>query len=652
MSFGTAQTRALVPAIVALLVAWAGYVCWAYSVGHSDVLRISSLGAGVATEGLVAAGIFVAMASLGSAVLAWLYPVTERGLRLTTAVAVGAGLFGTTLFLLGQIGLAKLPGVLVLLTLSCVGGLPRFVRDLREAVREARVPVVAGMAFGGLALLMLASALSPPNDWDELAYHLPLAARTAATGRYPLSPHDFSSFPQLCESLTAIGIICGANPGVGRVLHLLLGWTLAAAVYVAASSLTPGRWKPWVAVAVVVTEPVFVSLSHLAGVDLAVTLFAVLGVTHIVRNGEARSMALAGVLGGFCCGATYRGIYPAIGLGAAAFAAGRWRTLHFLIAGGIIAGCPWYLRNFFVTGDPVYPFASGLFRVRPPPNPFEALGWPKPELRDRLFQVQDVLGVRMGAESFLTLPWDATILGHSNTGHRFDADISPFYLAMVPTLAFVKRSAVTRPVWVWIAFAGVSSVLWSLGVQGTRYELPTFCTFGIVLPALLGAMRWDGLSRAFAWLACGLLGAMYGSTCIALVDRGDTMFTFGLEGLHHYLTTRHDGPFFAHVFKINRSPPTGGPVLMLGDKRTLYLERPVIPDFYLDNLEVLYRSGDGDPDRMADLLRASGIRDILEHTILMQMPAAPEELAAYAEMTKRHTEVAGQGQYLVWRVVH
>jgi hypothetical protein len=653
MNDGPNDKRALVPAVVAVLVGlvlWAGYVYLAYLNGHATVLRVVNLGKGVMGEALVAGVVIFASASLGSALLAAIHPIAERGLRLTTAVALGAGLLATALFLLGEMGLAKLPAVLVLLLISFAWGIRGLWRDLWAIARGMRPPMVIGVALGALALLMLVAALSPPNEWDELSYHLPLASLTAATGRYPVSAHDFSSFPQVCESLTAIGMILGANPGVGRVLHMLFGWTLAAAVYVGASSLSPGRWQPWLAVAVVVTEPIFVNLSHLAGVDLAVALFAVLGVMHILRDGGAGSMALAGVLGGLACGATYRGIYPAIGLGVAALAAGRARALWALVAGGVVVGCPWYVRNFLVTADPVYPFATSLFHVRAPPTPFTALGWPTPELRDRLFE-QASVGIHMSPMSFLRLPWDATILGRSGTGTRFDDNISPFYLAIAPALLFVKVSRIARPTWVWIAFALAVTFVWSLGVQGTRYELPVFCAFGVILPTLLEAIRWGVLARACRCLAAGLLGVLYLSMCIMLIDRADTLFVFGLEGPHHYLTTHHDGPLFGHVFQINRAPPTPGPVLMLGDKRTLYLERPVIPDIFLDNLGVLYRNANGDPDRMAERLRESGIRHILEHTIQMNLTATPEERAAYEEMTKRHTDVADQASYLVWRVV-
>jgi hypothetical protein len=632
------------------LAGWAWYVYTSYELGHASVLRAGNLGKGVAAEVLAAGIVFAAAAALGSALLAAAAPIAERGLRLITATALGAGFLATMVFLLGQLGLARLPEVVVLLALPLAFGGRALVRDLFAAARAAGLPSPPAMAFLGLALLQLVSALSPPNDWDETSYHLPLAVLTAATGRYPLHGHDFSSFPQLCESLTAIGVMLGANPGVGRVLHMLFGWTLAAAVYLGASSLTPGRWQPWLAVAVVMTEPIFISLSHVAGVDLAVALFAVLGVIHILRDGGARSVALAGVLGGFGCGATFRGLYPAIGLAVAAVVAGRARALWVLALGGVLAASPWYVRNFLVTGDPVYPFAAGLFHVRPPPNAFSELHWPLPALQDRLFE-QAALGIHMGPLSFLRLPWDATILGRAGTGTRFDDNISPFYLAMAPALLFVRPSRVTRPTWVWVAFGLALTFVWSLGVQGTRYELPAFCAFGITLPALLAAYRWEGLARACRWLCAGLLAVMFASACIMLVDRGDTLFVFGPQGPHHYLTSHGDGPLFAHVFQINRTPPTPGPVLMLGDKRTLYLERPVIADIFLDNLGVLYRNAGGDPDRMAERLRESGIRDILEHTIQMHLTATPEEIAAYDEMTKRHTDVADQNSYLVWRVL-
>jgi hypothetical protein len=653
------------PAIAAsiALALWTAYVFYRYAPNHPETLPILPFGEGVVSSLACGVLLFVAAASLGEAVLAWLHPVNELDLRLLTAVGVGTGLIGTLVFMLGAVrGVAFAP-VVTILVLSTIVGIRRLVRDVGEAFRGLRNVPPPAYAAALVAMLFLIAALAPPNDWDELGYHIPIAVRAVQTRHFPIFAHDQSYLPSLCESLTTAGLLMGGSYGVGRVLHLFFGWSLAGAVYVGSASLQPkNAWPRWLSVAIIMLEPVFIDESRVADIDLALAFYAILALIHVIRGETWRDVLLAGVLGGFACGTTYRAIHVAVALAAAALVMRRFRTFLALALGGFVAAVPWYFRNAVVTGDPVYPFLSGVFPTRTLPTGFTALGWPHPELLSRDFNFSSVVGRAMGPLPFLDdpiaylkVPWDATIEGRIHTQARFAADISPLYLSVAPACVFARPDKVPRQVAAWVVFALVHSFTWSLSVPGTRYELPAFAALAVALPALFAALRWDLLRRTAFAASAAVCGVLYASTVVKELHRADTRYVFGGETRDHYLVRHEDGQLFALIDHINASPPSVGPILMIGEKRGLYLERPFIPDFNLDNIGALYRNGGKTAEGMHALLAESGIKYILEHSIRAGSALTPEESLAYGELianyTTRYAPPGPQHPYLALRVV-
>jgi hypothetical protein len=634
--------------------AWVAFVLASYFPEHEGVLVAARIVGTAPVQLLSALCIFTAAASAGERILAATAPVADARHRLLLSIALGAGALSIAIYVAGFFGLANFLVAFALVMSAILWGLRPLLRDAVEVGKALRPSSpLATVLVVVLGVLLLGSALAPPNDWDELSYHLPLAITTAGTGRFPLAAHDCSAFPQLCESLTAIGLMLGATPGVGRVIHFGFGVLLAFAVYLASQALSPDRkGAPWMSVAILVLEPVFVDIARVAGVDLTLCFFAIVGVTQILRATTWRDVFVAGILGGYGLGTTYRAVHVAIALAAAVIASGRLRTLWALALGGAVAACPFYLRNLALAGNPVYPMMSSVFHsTRAVPTGFTALGWPDPSVHLRQFD-PGMYGIAIPFTRWLRLPWDATIVGHRFTGGLFDTDISPFYLATLPVFLLVEPKKVRRETWTWIAFAGIHSISWALGLWCTRYELGALAAFAVLFPAVVEAVRWSEAARGIRFVSWALCAVLYVSVFGKVVSRNDLKVLFGLESAEHYLATREDGPLFQNTFAINGAPETRGPVLMFGEKRTMYFTRPVIPDFNLDNVGALYRNGGGTAQGMRDLLVRSGISYIVEHTIESHRWLTPEEAKAYDEFCKEHTRVVqGEGGYLLWRVV-
>ncbi len=642
--------------VAGALVVWAAYVVMRYAPNHRETARLMPLGAGVVSALVCGLVVFVAATSLGAAVLSRLHPIEELPLRVLTSMGIGTGLLGTIVFLLGAVGQVSQWPVVGVVVLSFAAGARELGRDARALVAAGPPrPIVLGLA-APLVVLSVLATLTPPNDWDELAYHIPIAVHATETGHFALAAHDQSFFPSHCEALITVGLLLNGSFAVGRVLHLLFGFGLIGAVYVGSASLLPEhRWARWLSVAIVALEPVFVDEARQADVDLALAFYVVLAVIHVVRDGSWRSAVVAGACAGFACATSYRGLLAAVAIAAAALVMRRFRTFGALAAAGAVAGLPWYVRNAIVCGNPIFPFLTGVFPTRALPTAFSSLDWPDPTVQSRDFAQsagEDHAGLLLNPLRYFELAWNATIEGRIHTAGGFSADISPVYLATVPAAVFVRRESVTRPLAAWVAFAVVHSIAWSFGVQGTRYQLPAFAAMAVCLPALFEGVRWDVVRKA-AYASCALVCALlYGATLVKHIDRADTRYVFGVESEDRYLVSHADGPLFAIIAQINRKPPTRGPILMIGEKRGLYLSRrPFIPDFNLDNVGTLYRNGGGTAEGMRDLLLKNGITYIMEHSIRAGAVLTPEERRAYGEFVARFTEPAFQNNYLVWRVV-
>ena len=647
-------------AVPVALAWWLLHVFGAYTRWHSGILTIADLGDGVVPALASATIVFLAACALGAAIVGRLSPALEEGApRLLMSAALGTGALGTGIFLFSFVGWINHATVGALLLFSfIVGGRP-LGRDVAAVVRALReAPLAPLLLLALLEALLLISALCPANRWDEISYHIPIALRGAVTGRYPILGDDFSYFPHLMSCLSTATILFGGGFIASRVLHYFFGIALLGAVHQTTSTLLPGRrWAPWLGVAIAVVEPTYISLSRGAGVDLVLAFYALTAMLHLVRDPSARGVFVAGLLGGFGCGATYRGAPAALSLAVATVVLGRYRQLPRLAVGGILAASPWYIRNAVLTGNPVFPFAAKLFAHRAVPTGFTSLGWATPEVHNRMLG-SDAFGFALqsvgpgGAVSPawtapFRLPWEATIEGVASTGGRFDTDISPLYLVLAPLLLLATRAVFRRDVLAFFAFAAAHTVVWTMGVQCTRYQLSVMVVFAALFPVVASGLR-VGVRGVLGVTWVGV-AALYVSGLIHLSYRNDARYVFGTITENEYLAGHEDGAFFVQVSAVNAEPDTRGPVLLIGDNRTLYLTRPSLPDFVTDNIGVVMRNSDGTPEGIYALLTRSGIEHILQHRVQATFGLlTAREVAVWDEFLARYTVTRAEKAYASW----
>lgn len=538
--------------------------------------------------------IFVCAGFLGWRILSLMHFRISSYLETTLySIAIGSGILAILIFLLGLVSLlnrlllgAVFAAGLLYLTIE----LWRSRAALGNLVQLPRPPWWLTAYLIWMAGLTLLIALAPPWGWDSLFYHLVVPQKALQSGRWPAAasvPHFL--YPNVVESLFA-WCMGAAGDRAPAPLHALFALGTAGAVYALARRLV-GRRAAWISVAVWASMPMVFVLGSWAYTDMALTFFLAVAALALMEwdgSGESRWLMLAGACAGFSLGVKYTALISTAGLGTYVLLKllmrkSSWRAavlaiLHFALPALLLAS-PWYLRNAFVTGNPIYPFLLGgprwdAFRAQWYGRPGSGLGW-------------DIL-------QLLILPWTAT-LGIRDMNY-YDGQTGPMYLLLLPALVLwliVPRLRRQLPsgagVLLWCA--GVLAAAWTFGVMQsqslfqTRLLLPCFTLAAPLIafvmehldelvPGKISARRLT----IFALALVMLLNAIAWTTQTAAINPLPVLV--GRETERAYLE-RNLGAHAIAMRELAGLPP-GSRVLFLWEPRTYYAPVPAYPDAILD----------------------------------------------------------------------
>ena len=267
---------------------------------------------------------------------------------------------------------------------------------------------------GGVALLNF------PSDWDTLMYHLPLVNQWLRAGSLyaPDDPVWYNA-----ANVELVGLWC-AGPFSGDFLAGLTN--LPALVLFAGAAVELGsefglaRRLSHVAGLAVVSNWVVFRQSLDSKNDMAVAalfLATLLFGMRYLRLGQRGALVYAACAFGLLCGVKYYAVGYAgvalISMAAVSLAGGRaWRGARLAaagIVGAAIWGGYWYLRNFCITGTPIYPKGIGgktdvLLQIRPQLWESTLLGNSSPDVLPLLTEAVQSMTGPCHLAAFLMLP--------------------------------------------------------------------------------------------------------------------------------------------------------------------------------------------------------------------------------------------------------
>ena len=449
--------------------------------------------------------------------------------------------------------------------------------------------------------LVFALSLAPPSgaDYDSLVYHLAVPAQYSHAGRVVQLRFDHHSyFPFTMEMLYGVALQL-RGPVFAKLFHWLM-LPLGALVLIALGTRAGSRMAGLLAACLFTSLPMTLVEASTAYVDLGFAAFvaaAVLCFAGAPTQNRLHNLAWSGAFCGFCLGTKYFG-WLILGF------LGIWlcvetlktrpqngaRGIALFGALALAIGGAWYVRNLIWVGNPVYPFAYGLFGGR---------GWTA-EMARLYDESQAIYGFGRAPLDLISLPFRLAMTplnvgGFDGLGVRgqplwplipgpivgektglFDVPALFFITIPGPAIFAFGLPALLgrdkpRPILMAAALFVFLWLFWTLTSQQVRYLFPALALLSIVggwgisqwAPKLTLA-RWIGGAGLAAWL-------LFAPVFVTLAARGSFDVIRGAQTPENYLMRTFSG--YGAMQWINANAPADARVAVYGEPRDFYLNR-------------------------------------------------------------------------------
>ena len=458
----------------------------------------------VLAHSLVAGGL-AAVAYLFGRRLTWGFAYDSIWEEAGFSAAIGFGILAYGTLLLGLAGILYRWIALVALGLGVTACYRVWWEPLTRALVRRRAPLRPYLIAVALASILLLSpiwllAFYPPVAWDSTMYHLAMAKIYVQAHRVLFTPYlRFPAFPQSNEMLFTLSMLLYDDITAQIVELLLLAALVTALVGFGRRFFTLPAGV--LSAAILLQSPVVLLLGTTAMADLGLALVTTLAVYAFfiwLDTQETPWLVLVGVLCGLAIGTKYLGLFFLLLILAALIYLTfrrRCRIISPLVfaATAIAVASPWFLRNFYYTRNPVFPFFYGWFG--------RWFGWGqwRPEYQG-VFVNYSGLGMGKGLWPLIKLPWNLSLHPVAFGGGKVSG------LCVVLPLAFLALGLLPKRGVVVMMLGLAYTIFWFFTAQEARYLLPALPLLSLACGAGLDAAGARIFHQPRArWIACAPL---------------------------------------------------------------------------------------------------------------------------------------------------
>ena len=502
-------------------------------------------------------------------------------------------------------------------------------------------------------IILLASV--PPVSRDALTHHLALPRLWVEAGGIHARPDIvFSYYPQLLDILYTVPVALGHDIAA-KYLHFAFALLTALLIFLFARRRVGPAWGALGGL-MFLTLPLIMKLSVTVYVDLGLVFFTTAALFSMAiwleDTGSKRWLVLAAVCSGLALCTKYNALvsFLVLGLLLPFFFLFRHKDPHgeqlnavkFAVIFGtisVLVFSPWLIRNYALTGNPLYPLAQGVFAadLSGPPSSREARDaetHARAVLRESASQQSEPLGPLLERrlvheESLpytLLIPLRIFFEGEDDNPKYFDGRLNPLLLLLPLTLLLLARRAgiAHREQLLLGSYAVLMIVLVFLLVDMRLRWIAT------IVPPLV-VLATYGLSAIHRSLTQWLDSATRASTVTALVIAvyfaPNLVYAAGLYGRIDplpYVTGRQDYATYVTqrrseypaVALANQLVQPGKKVLglHLGYRRYYFSVDAILVNEVFASIADQAGSGDGIADRLLEL----GYSHLLVHTGLFR----------------------------------
>lgn len=597
-------------------------------------------------------------------------------------MALGLGLMSHLVFVLAAFQILYrgfVYGLIAVCAVLALFGWSRQVRYLPDAtqdvsrhgylakafVRADRALLVVLCVVLVLALLLV---LTPAICRDALIYHLAVPTRYLAKhGFHFIDGNVFANYPLGAEMLYITGLSLRADLGgdvLSKGIHFVMGLSILAGMYTLSKRHFQDSCSRILPLVLFYTIPSVFVVSHRAYSDLTLSLYAFLAVYCFINwlsaqesgQDEQGWIALCGSYTGFALSAKYTALFmPFLAFFGLLWAARRYhganqgraavRLVWLYMIFTILVGCPFYIKNWWITGNPLYPFLHKVFGGK---------GWDSDQAHLYDVFVRE-LGMGRRLVDYLMLPWNLSLNARFDS-IKFDGIIGPLFLVTLPFLIGI-RTRISLAMKVVAVYCISTFFFWAGSAQQVRYLIPIFPWLALVVGRLVDYYRNQ------KWVLALLSAALGVSVSLNLFDISADFFAIrpievimGRESRDHFL--RRMIPGYQMYSLVNTRLPQSSKVFLIHMKNFGFLCKR---DYYSDSmfetytLQKILRSSTN-CDTVFSSLKTRGVTHLLYNVdyVLGKMSVlSNEEKSRFVDFQQRHLRLlfVGNGRYFLCEMI-
>jgi len=560
---------------------------------------------------LIAILIWIAWFGLGS----WIEKFAARNdaeslssLTFARTCALGAMGWSLVWFFLGAIGAynsAISVGLLIVgISFSILFGV-KVIRKPWSKSTTRKLDIFGQISLGLLIVLLiigLIASLAPPTAKDALLYHLSLPKEFIAQGSFKPIEGNIASFLALGTEMHSVwamrlGNMFSARIGEAAATATIFGFAplLILVTYGWARELEIEKTWALMAALLVASVPTVFYVATNSYVDCALALFftiAIYSLTRFWTSLETRWLIFLALAVGAALSIKLTTIF----LIAAIFLLILFRARSAMKNGdvdgnstaiilkgagalfaAVLVASPWYLKTWFETGSPLFPFYLNLWEGR-------ATGWDVE--RSRMFQIinSQYGGADKSILDYLLTPIKISLLAQPEIPKYYDGVLGVTFLVGLPLMVWAFwRFGIRVEIKVALGVCAIVILFWLFSSEQLRYLLPILPSAAIGISAAAFATNTDKVSRKFTYLAflgCASAGIL--TSFAWFFEKNPVPVVFGGETRDEFLSRRIDYYKYYKFLNTDTSPETK--VWLINMRRDSYhIAKPYFSDYMFEN---------------------------------------------------------------------
>lgn len=501
------------------------------------------------------------------------------------SVGLGFGIIAYLIFFLGIMGLLYTLTARILLLFLLIIAFPNIksisVRLFKNKFslrnfKLSRLGTIVALILLGHIVVNLITDMAPPMEGDTLHTYLAIPKIWIRNHKIVEIPYLAPSYmPANIQMLSTLGLLLKSD-----ILSQLISGFLMSILAVLGIYLLARKWfsqeMSLVAAAIFYATRVVSWLAYSAKVDLGWTFFELLALfaffNFLFAHGKEANkwIPLSAVFCGLSMGIKYSAAYSVVIIALGIIVKFKLMLLDrrslkialkplflFVIITGLVAS-PWYVRNYLLTGNPVYPLFSS------------------PILPNSIYnQCSGVVG-------YLTIFWYMSLMSMSS---GMSAPAGPVFIAFIPGLLFLRKT--DYRIKLFLLYSLAFSILWYSQLQRTRHFLPALALLSIVAAySIYKLMDSNVLLRRFVPL---ILVGMLLFNLVTSLRLSPILFVFGGESREEILS-RAFAPRkcitlenYEMIKYINTKTDESSRILAFGYPFSYYIERDYFADYRILN---------------------------------------------------------------------